>query len=197
MEIAGPVVLDACVLAEAAVSDLILRLSEKPRLISPKWTEEIWLEVQRTWIDKLDWPPQIAESRVVAATGYFPEAMVSDYEIHIDECKNDLKDRHVLAAAIQSGSKAIITFNINDFPPDALDPWTVSAVHPNELLIQLFDQDSSTVLSAVEAMAAKAGRGTPEMLSRLAWHVKQFSLHVGSSMSIAVPEIPPRNWRRI
>jgi len=36
-----PVVLDACVLAEATVSDLFLRLSEAPRFLLPKWSEEI------------------------------------------------------------------------------------------------------------------------------------------------------------
>ena len=50
-----PVLLDACVLAEASVADLYLRLSEEPRLLLPRWTEKIWDEVDRTCSQKLGW----------------------------------------------------------------------------------------------------------------------------------------------
>lgn len=51
-----PVLLDANVLAEEAVSDLFLRLAEEPRLLIPRWTETIWDETLRTLIHKLGWP---------------------------------------------------------------------------------------------------------------------------------------------
>lgn len=35
------IVIDACVLANIAVCDLLLRLAEKPRLLIPKWSREI------------------------------------------------------------------------------------------------------------------------------------------------------------
>ena len=62
-----PVLLDANVLAEEAVSDLLLRLAEEPRLLIPRWTETIWDETRRTLIHKLGWPQEIAESRIAAA----------------------------------------------------------------------------------------------------------------------------------
>ncbi len=42
------VVLDACVLANQTVADLMLRLAEDPAMIHPRWSEEILAEVRRT-----------------------------------------------------------------------------------------------------------------------------------------------------
>lgn len=46
------VLLDACVLANFAVCDLYLRLAEHPRLLLPKWSEDILKEVCRTHVKK-------------------------------------------------------------------------------------------------------------------------------------------------
>ena len=48
--------LDACVLANFGVCDLLLRLSERPRLIVPHWSAEVLAETHRTQVDKLGWP---------------------------------------------------------------------------------------------------------------------------------------------
>ena len=50
------VVLDACVLANFALCDTLLRLAEPPRLFEPKWSEEIIRETTRTLELKLGWP---------------------------------------------------------------------------------------------------------------------------------------------
>ena len=42
------VVLDACVLANHGVCDLFLRLAERPRLYSPKWSQRILEEASQT-----------------------------------------------------------------------------------------------------------------------------------------------------
>jgi hypothetical protein len=42
------VVLDACVLANFGVANLLLSLAEKPRLYLPTWSEEILEETRRT-----------------------------------------------------------------------------------------------------------------------------------------------------
>ncbi len=55
-----PVVLDACVLANQRVTDLLLRLSETPRLFLPKWSGRILDEVDKTLVEKLGWPDSLA-----------------------------------------------------------------------------------------------------------------------------------------
>ncbi|MDR3688403.1 MAG: hypothetical protein P4L46_03420 [Fimbriimonas sp.] len=191
-----PVLLDACVLAESAVSDLFLRLSEEPRLLLPKWTKEIWTEARRTWTERLGWPLEIADRRIQAATEYFPEAMVTGYDSLVASCENHEEDKHVLAAAIRCGAETIVTFNVKDFTPKALAPWGITAAHPADYLKVLFDHDGAAVTTALHGMSAKAGRSLPEMLARLAWYVKPFTIHVASTLAIDVPDIQPSEWRR-
>lgn len=191
-----PVVLDSCVLAEAAVSDLLLRLSEEPRLVSPRWTLLIWEEVRRTWLTDLAWPSAIAESRISAALSTFPEALVKDFEPLMDLCTNREEDRHVLAAAIKSQSQLIVTANLKDFRKEVLEPWEIEAKHPSEYLRVLFDHDPAAVNSAILAMAAKAQRSFPEVLARLAWSVRPFAQTVADHHGIDLPAIRPVEWRR-
>jgi len=147
-------------------------------------------------VDKLGWPKQLAESRISAAKEAFPEAMVSGFEHVIEACTNHPDDRHVLAAAIHSKTETIVTFNVKDYKPEALDPWGINAAHPADYLKVLYDHDPAAVTNALHAMAAKAKRTMPEMLSRLAWYVRPFSEHVANAQSIDLIEIPPSEWRR-
>ena len=44
----------------------------------------------------------------------------------------DMKDRHVLAAAIICGAQLIVTDNVNDFPDLYLSKFSISAITPDE-----------------------------------------------------------------
>ena len=44
----------------------------------------------------------------------FPAAEVKGYEDLIAKMTNDPKDRHVLAAAVKSGARQLVTFNLKD-----------------------------------------------------------------------------------
>jgi hypothetical protein len=50
---------------------------------------------------------------------FFPEAMVTGYAPLIAAMQNDIKDRHVVAAAVKAGAQVIITANLKDFTPPA------------------------------------------------------------------------------
>jgi hypothetical protein len=97
--------------------------AEKPRLYLPRWSDELLQETQRAQLGDLGWPPHLAKSFQTALRTAFPEALVTDYEHLIDRCANDPKDRHVLACAAQSQAELIMTFNLRDFPTEALQPW--------------------------------------------------------------------------
>ncbi len=51
----------------------------------------------------------------------------------------DPDDRQVLAAAIHGEAGLIVTFNLSDFPPEALAPYGVDVRHPDEVFTELLD----------------------------------------------------------
>ena len=57
-------------------------------------------------------------------------------------------DRHVAAAAIHSGASLIVTFNLKDFPADALKPYNLAAQHPDDFIVDLLDLHPASVLEA-------------------------------------------------
>ena len=77
-----PILLDACVLANAGVCELYLRLVETPRLYLPRWSATILDEVKRTQTTKLKrpFPEDLADHWRQEVTAAFPEAMIAGYE---------------------------------------------------------------------------------------------------------------------
>lgn len=65
------------------------------------------------------------------------DCLITGYESLIPSLSlPDQSYRHVLASAIRSGADAIVTFNLKDFPADALQPFGIEAVHPDLFLTQ-------------------------------------------------------------
>jgi predicted nucleic acid-binding protein len=133
-----PVVLDACVLVNQPVTDLLLRLAETPRLYLPFWSDQILEETTRTLINKLQWSEDLAKYREQQIREHFPEALVHFPKSLLSILTNDEKDRHVLAAAIKAKVEVIVTFNIRHFGAEHLAPWDISALDPDQFLISLF-----------------------------------------------------------
>ncbi|MEM8867997.1 MAG: PIN domain-containing protein [Verrucomicrobiota bacterium] len=115
--------IDACVLANYAVSDLLLRLAVRPRIYTPVFSEMIMNEVRRTHVEKLGWDEDIADSWKEAISDAFKESIISGFEPLISDMTNHEKDRHVLAAAIVGRAELIITFNLKDFKNEHLGQW--------------------------------------------------------------------------
>lgn len=161
------VVLDANVLATFPVADLLLRLAETPRAYRPFWSQEILDEVRRTQVQRLNWPPALAESFANALRTYFPESMVRDFEPLLPYCTNDPKDRHVLACAIKAKAGIILTYNLCDFQPEALAPHGVVALHPQDFLIKLRKYDVSRVNQVVRGIAIRRGISKEQVFSKL------------------------------
>jgi hypothetical protein len=124
--------LDACVLANYGVCDLLLRLAERPRLIVPHWSEAILAEVRRTHVERLSWPADLADSFQREIRRAFPEACIAGYEPMLPSMTNDPRDGHVVAAAIRGDCELILTFNLKDFPERAVAPWSIAASHPQD-----------------------------------------------------------------
>lgn len=176
------VVLDACVLANFGVCDLLLRLAERPRLYLPRWSDELLVETERTHVQQLGWPPPVAQRFQVALRAHFPEAIVSGYEHLLPCCANEPKDRHVLACAVQCQAELILTFNLRDFPSAALEPWKIAARHPQDYLLTLYALDPAAVLHKLEEIARRRDCPLEDHLIALGQFLPAFSAHVLESI---------------
>ena len=174
------VVLDACVLANARVCDVFLRLAEGPRLFLPQWSERILEEVYRTQTEKLKrpYPTALAKHWRNAVTTAFPEALISGYERLIPLMENHEKDRHVLAAAVRERASLIVTFNLKDFPAAACEPWNITAEHPQDYLLTLYAVSPAVVIAKLHDIARHQQTDVESLLLHLGKSVPRFSQYV-------------------
>lgn len=180
MTSAPVVVLDACVLANFSLADALLRLAEAPRLYEPRWSDEILQEAVHALESKLGWPQSLTAFLRSELRAHFSEAWVTGYEALIPAMTNEASDRHVLAAAVQSGAPIIVTFNLRHFQPVHLAPWGVVALHPEAFLIELFRQEPAVVVAKLEEQAADRERSLSELLTVLRCTVPGFAALVSS-----------------
>ncbi|MGH8458928.1 MAG: PIN domain-containing protein, partial [Nevskiales bacterium] len=143
-------VYDACVLYPAPLRDLLLRLALTDRFRA-RWTDAIHEE----WIGAvLVQRPELTREQLQRTRGLMdravPDCLITGYEGLIDQLRlPDPDDRHVLAAAIRCQAGVIVTYNLKDFPPEALAPYGIDAQHPDEFICHLLDLDTPAVCAAV------------------------------------------------
>ena len=80
------------------------------------------------------------------------------------------KDRHVLAAAVAGQAGVLVTFNIKDFPPESVEDFGITVVHPQDFLLDQLDLYPRLVHDALRAQAATSKRpelSFPQVLGRL------------------------------
>jgi len=169
-------VLDANVLANALVVDILLRLAYFERLFTPLWSEEILEETRRTHTYRLHWKQARIDSFRPELLKRLPRSFISGYEHWISQCTNDVGDRHVLAAAIEGRAQHVVTFNLRHFKDaDLVTPWGIRAVHPEDYLLALNAENPEAVARQLSGMAEKKEISPSEVLRRLAVHVPKFS----------------------
>jgi len=166
-------VLDSCVLYPPGLRNLLMWLAVEG-VLDPRWTDEIHEEWIRNALEddaKKNTPPRLDRARLERTRDlmnrHAERSLVTGYERHIAALAlPDPNDRHVLAAAIQSGAEAIVTFNDRHFPDAVLAPFNVRAVKPDAFLCDRFDADPETFLRAVRALLDSL-RNPPMSLDQL------------------------------
>ncbi|MBL8516097.1 MAG: PIN domain-containing protein [Betaproteobacteria bacterium] len=153
------VILDACVLYPAPVRDLLLSLAVAG-LYHARWTHDI----QREWVRSLlASRADLTEAQLATTCEQMnravPDSLVESHASIIPTLSlPDPDDRHVLAAAIIGRADAIVTYNLRDFPADALHPFGIEAQHPDDFVMNQLELSKISALSAVKAMRQRLSR---------------------------------------
>lgn len=180
---------DANVLYPAALRDLLMRLALTD-LYRAKWSDDIHEE----WMHNLlahrqDLSREDVERIRDLMNRHVRDCLVTGYENLIPALElPDPDDRHVLAAAIVSHADVIVTFNLRDFPAEALDAYGIEAQHPDEFVMHLVDLEETAVLKAVKQQLAGYKR-PPLDAKKLAARLRssalaEFAAYLESRMSL-------------
>jgi predicted nucleic acid-binding protein len=164
---------DACVLHDALLRDLVIRLSLEPVLnLRSRWTETILDEMVHSVLkERPDLEPErLARTREKMCAAV-PDCLVTGYEPLLDGLEMpDPNDRHVLAAAIKATAQVIVTYDLDHFPYELLEPFDVEPQHPDEFLVGLLDLNEATVRASFAQQIASLRRAPwtrAQMLERL------------------------------
>jgi len=120
-------------------------------LFRARWSEDI----HREWMTNLLANRKDLNKEAIDRTRKCMDAAVLDclvtgYEPLIQALTlPDGNDRHVLAAAITGRASMIVTFNLPDFPADAINGFGIHAKHPDDFLLDVESIDSEMFLDAI------------------------------------------------
>jgi predicted nucleic acid-binding protein len=147
--------LDASVIYPASLRDLLMRLT-MARLFQARWSSRVHEEWIRAVLrDRSDLSVVQLDSVRAAMDSHAEDCLVTGYESLIGSLTlPDPDDRHVLAAAIVAGADVIVTYNLRDFPDEALDRYEIEAQHPDEFIRHLIDLVPTLVVDVVRAQQA-------------------------------------------
>ncbi len=149
--------LDANVLYPAAICDALIEVAATG-IYAPKWSARI----DNEWVRNLAKDKGFPEERFHARRDLMHEAC-PDWEVPEEAWKSlesginlpDQDDRHVLAAALAGHADCIVTQNLKDFPYSVLEPFGITALHPDEFLLHQLELEPLFVLPAFKAMRAR------------------------------------------
>jgi hypothetical protein len=83
-----------------------------------------------------------------------------------------------LACAIRCSAEVIVTFNLRDFPDEALKPWNIVAMHPQDQLLSLYGLDQQVGLYKLTQIASRRKTDLKDYLIDLGRFVPAFCGHV-------------------
>jgi hypothetical protein len=157
-----PIVLyDANLLYPFHLRNLLVQLGVN-HIVAPRWTDAIHEE----WIRSLAATGKQTHDRLLRTRDIMkrvlPDADVQAHEHRIAGLSlPDPADRHVLAAAIETGAEIILTFNLRHFPPAALARFNLRAQDPDTFLCDLYTADPEVIRAVVDAARQNLSQSAP------------------------------------
>jgi len=145
------VVSDTNVIYPVIIRDLLFWFAHYD-MYTPKWSNHIFDE-WKSVMERKGVSAQEVDKRIQRANLAFPDALVRNYEKLLANLSlPDMKDCHVLAAAIKSNAQLIVTNNIKDFPADILSDFDIKAKSADAFLTDLIDLNGETAIVAFKEM---------------------------------------------
>ncbi len=158
-------VLDACVLFQGRVTNLLLHLTEA-NAFEPIWSDDIHAEWMRNLHARMGIPIDKVEYRRGEKEQAFPEANVPAPATLIATIQGvsktaaQRKDAHVAATAVIAKATVIVTHNIKDFSPAVLSQYSLGKVRPDAFCVRLLASHEPQVLAGIRMHRASL-RQTP------------------------------------
>jgi PIN domain len=151
--------LDACVLVPYDLGDVLLRAADSG-LYALYLSEKILDEAKRNRIKRGKDKPLEEQAKIAQRVQGFGAAVMKAFPDAIVEAPPDIEnmmtnhfgDRHVLASAVYTQKVKnikvdfIVTRNLKHFPREALDPYGIRAIHPDDFLLELCDSNADEIM---------------------------------------------------
>jgi len=151
-------ILDANVMFPVNVFDILAQFCIEG-LFTAKWSQDIDDEWTRNLLESR---ADLTQDQVFRRRDRQRIAL-PDWEVEKEKYQSlieaiylpDLNDRHVLAAAIAGHADSIVTFNIKDFPNQALDQYDIEAIHPDDFICHQLDLMPYQALTAIKHIRSR------------------------------------------
>jgi PIN domain len=156
-------VLDACVLFQGRLTNLLLHLAEA-KAFAPLWSDDIHVEWMRNLhsrvgipIDKIEYRRGEMERAFPAANVAAPPTLVATIR-GVSKTAAQRKDAHVVATAVIAEAAVIVTHNIRDFSPEVLGRYGLARVRPGAFCVGLLAGHETQVLAGIRMHRANLRR---------------------------------------
>jgi predicted nucleic acid-binding protein len=149
--------LDACVLYPVAMTDALLTLATAG-FFAAKWTRRIedeWIKALEARRPDLAGRLDVRRDSMRAAIPDWEVAQAAWAPLAKGMALPDPDDTHVLAAAVAGHADCIVTLNLKDFPADVLLNYGIEAVDPDTFIVNQWDLDPVTAITAFKRMRAR------------------------------------------
>jgi hypothetical protein len=156
-------VLDACVLFQGRLTDLLLHVAEA-KAFEPIWTDDIHEEWMRNLHSSMGIPIDKIEYRRSEMERAFPVANVVAAPTVIATIQSmsktaaQKKDAHVVAAAVTAKGAVIVTHNVKDFAPQVLSHYGLAKVRPDPFCLGLLASHETQVIAGIRMHRASLRR---------------------------------------
>lgn len=160
---AWPIILDACVLVPGGLRDDLLSIAAT-RIYRPAWSSEILDEVARNLQGKFGMTSGQVSHLSAELRRAFPAAEVGGWRARLDWVPASVheKDRHVVAAAMASEARVIVTANLKHFAVDELrETLDIAVKSPDDFLLDQWTMSPGQAASGVRRQISRLRR-TPE-----------------------------------